>query len=331
MKTIKISSSLTLPNRYILAPMAGLSDYALRQMCYKHHVGLTYTEMVSCESVIYKSKATFFDLETTHLDKKSKKHLLALQIFGGKKESILKSIPIIEKIAKYDILDFNCGCPVNKVVKQNAGSKWLTRIDELIDLVKDMVKISSVPVSIKLRTGFNEEIDLVSLCKQLEKVGVSLIAIHGRLRKDFFSGPVNYEIIKKVKESVSIPVIANGNISISNAKEILDYTKADGIMIGQNALGHPEIFSNLIKLEAKEKIKELTPKEKIKQLKKHLSILYSYLDEKRATSLSRAMSTHYIKDFKFASKLRHNLVRCNSKKEYLEVLKNYKIDIGDSN
>ena len=322
MKKIIINNNLILPNRYILAPMAGLSDYSLRRMCYLEGVGLTYTEMVSCESVIHNSSATFFDLKTTHLEKK--KNLLALQIFGGKKESILKSIPVIEKEARYDILDFNAGCPVNKVVKQNAGSKWLTKVDELTNLMKDIVNISSHPVSIKLRTGFNEEIDLVALAKRLEEVGVSLIAIHGRTRKEFFFGKVNYDIIKKVKENVTIPVIANGGISLSNASEVLSFTKADGIMIGQKALGHPEIFSNLIRLEEGKEIINLSPKEKINQLKKHLKLLFSYLDENRGVSLARGISTHYIKDFKYSAKLRSYFVRCKSKKEYFDLIKNYK-------
>ena len=323
MKTIKINDKLIIPNRYILAPMAGLSDYSLRKMCYQNNVGLAYTEMVSCESLIHKSKATLFDLKMTHLDKKNKKYLLALQIFGGREDSILGSIPLVEKYAEYDILDFNCGCPVNKVVKQNAGSKWLTRTNELISLIEKMVKISSKPVSIKLRTGFNEEIDLVSLCKKLEKVGVSLIAIHGRTRKEFFFGKVNFNLIKEVKKNVSIPVIANGGISLSNVKEVLSFTNADGVMIGQNALGNPEIFSNLIRLENGKEIIKLSPKEKIRQLKKHLEILFSYLDEKRASAISRAVSTHYIKDFKFASYYRKVFTKCSSKKEYFKAIKDF--------
>ncbi len=152
MKTFKIDN-IEIKNQYILAPMAVFTDYSFRTLAASFGSDLVYTEMLYCESFVCKSKATLLDLNMTKVDKKTYQAKIALQIFGGKKEHIVKSIPIIEKEAEYDFLDFNCGCPVPKVVKQNAGSKWLTRIDELYDLLKELVKISHKPVLVKMRTG----------------------------------------------------------------------------------------------------------------------------------------------------------------------------------
>lgn len=314
---------IEIKNRYILAPMAGLSDYALRYLAYKYGAGLTYTEMVSCESLIYSSKATLFDLNMTHKDKEEKDNKLALQIFSGNPKMVLDSIPILEKKASYDFLDFNCGCPVPKVIKQHAGSYWLNRKDELILLLKEMVKISTKPVTIKIRTGYSKEINLVDFCKKIEKSGVSLIAIHGRTRNQFFSGDVNYSLIKEVKDNVNIPIIANGGIDINNAKEVLDYTNADGIMIGQGALGNPKIFDDLINLELNKKINVRDIKENIKILMEHIDLEYSYLDNKRASDILRGISIKYIKNAPNSSSVRAKLVKCTSKKEYILVLESF--------
>ena len=316
-------NGIEIKNRYVLAPMAGLSDYALRYLAYKYGAGLTYTEMVSCESLVYSSKATLFDLTMTHKDKSKSGNILSLQIFSGNPKMVLESIPLLEKNASYDFLDFNCGCPVPKVVKQHAGSYWLNRIDELLTLLKEMVRKSNKPVTIKIRTGFNSEINLVDFCKKVEKTGVSLIAIHGRLRKDFFSGKVNYSLIKEVKENVSIPVLANGEINLENSNEVLDYTRADGIMIGQASLGNPKIFDDLIRQELNKNIKPRDIKDNIKILKEHINLEYSYLDEKRASDILRGISIKYIKHAPNSSSIRSKLVKCKSKKEYIDILDSY--------
>ena len=322
MKTFKIDN-IEIKNRYILAPMAGFTDYSFRTLAANFGADLVYTEMVSCESALYKSKATLFDLEMTRKDRKAHNAKIALQIFGGKKEHILKSIPIIEKEADYDFLDFNCGCPVPKVVRQNAGSKWLTRLDELYDLLKELIKISHKPVLLKIRTGFNEELDLVNVCKNIEQIGIKAIAIHGRKRSDFFSGEVNYKLIGEVKKNLTIPIIANGNISLDNIDEVIKVTNADGYMVGQKALGNPQIFENLLLKEEKKDIKKYSIFDSINILKKHLDLIYSYLDEKRASDIMRGFSTHYIRGSINSAKLRNQLVKCKSKKEYFDILDEY--------
>lgn len=320
MKTFKIAG-IEIKNPFVLAPLAGYTDYAMRQMSADKGAGLVYSEMESCEALLYHSKPTIKDLTDTALDKKYRPETkLALQIFGGKKEVILNSVPLFEKYADYDFLDFNCGCPVPKVIKQHAGSDWLNRPDELIDLMRDLVKVSSKPVVIKMRIGFDTIIDMPHLCKQLEDVGVQAIAVHGRKRSEFFSGPIHLDVIKAIKDAVSIPVMANGSITSANYKEVIKATGCDAIMIGQGALGYPKIFEDLIRLENGLVPRETTLESQIKDLKEHLRLIYSFKEERPASDIMRSYSVKYIKGFNNSKEKRQALVHANSLKEYIDIL-----------
>lgn len=322
MKTFKIAG-IEIKNRYVLAPLAGYTDYSMRKICSDCGAGLVYTEMESCESLFYKSKATQQDLRDTHIDKKTEGDTkLALQIFGGKKDIILQSIPLFEEQGNYDFLDFNCGCPVPKVIRQNAGSSWLNRQDELIDLMREIVKISKRPVIIKIRIGFSSIIDIVSLAQRLQEVGVQAIAVHGRTRNEMFSSPVHYDVIKKIKDGVKIPVIANGLVDSNNFEEILSETNADAVMIGQKAIGYPKIFKNMVLKEQKMKENPDSIARQIADLKKQIDLLYSIKDEKQASSILRSVSVHYMKGFDNVKKYRQELVHCENKQDYLKVLQN---------
>ena len=319
MKEFKIAG-INLSNPFVAAPLAGYTDYAMRKMCADYGASLTYTEMESCESLYYSSKQTFEDLDATKLDRKNTSAKLALQIFGGKKDIILKSIPLFEQRGEYDFLDFNVGCPVPKVIKQQAGSAWLNRQEELIDLLSEMVKISNKPVIVKIRIGFDHPIDIVSLCKRMENVGVKAIAVHGRLRSEFFQGPVHYDVIKDIKDHISIPVIANGNVDADNFEEILSYTGADAVMIGQKAIGYPKIFSDMIRKSENKDILPTTLLSQIQDLRKHLDLIFSCKDEHSASSIMRSFSVNYIKGFDHIKKYRAQLVHCENKQDYLNIL-----------
>ena len=322
MKSFSIAG-ITIKNRYVLAPLAGYTDYSMRKICVENHAGLVYTEMESCESIYYKSKVTKQDLLDTHLDSKTKGEAkLALQIFGGKQDIILKSIPLFEEFAQYDFLDFNCGCPVPKVIRQNAGSAWLKRGDELIELMKEIVKISSKPVIIKIRIGFSSLMDIVPLCKKLEEVGVKAIAVHGRTRAEMFSSPVHYDVIADIKKNLTIPVIANGGINSNNFQDVFNQTNADAIMIGQKAIGYPKVFENMYRIEQGLAINPDSMNRQIDDLKKQIDTIYSIKDERQASSIMRSVSVHYLKGFENAKKYRLSLVHCESKEDYLKVIQN---------
>lgn len=322
MKTFQIAGT-EIRSRYILAPLAGYTDYSLRKLASDNGAGLVYTEMESCESLYYNSKQTKKDLQDTHLDKETEPGTkLALQIFGGKKDIILQSIPMFENLGEYDFLDFNCGCPVPKVIKQNAGSSWLTRPDELVDLMRDVVRLSSKPVIIKIRIGFSQIMDIVPLCKRLEEVGVKAIAVHGRTRSEMFSSPVHYDVIHDIKKNVGIPVIANGLIDSKNFQDVLNQTEADGVMIGQKAVGYPKIFENMCRIEEGLKENPDTLSRQIDDLKKQMNLLYQIKDEHQASGILRSVSVHYMKGFENIKKYRIALVHCETHQQYLDVLNN---------
>lgn len=320
MKTFQIAG-IEIPNRYVLAPLAGFTDYSMRKLSYEHGAGLCYTEMESCEALVYQSKITIKDLEDTLLDKKHHPNQrLALQIFGGKKDIILQSIPLVGKYATYDFLDFNCGCPVPKVIRQQAGSYWLNRQDELLDLMKELVKISTKPVIIKIRIGFSQITDIVPLCKKLEEAGVAAIAVHGRTRKEMFSSPVHYDVIRDIKKNVNIPIIANGEITPENLLQVEKETGADAFMIGQGAIGNPTIFSSLIAVEEGKEVNKPSIEEQIFYLKEHLNTIFTIKDEHTAASIMRAISIRYFKGFADIKKYKTRLVQCNTQNEYLNIL-----------
>lgn len=320
MKSFSIAG-IEIKNRYVLAPLAGFTDYAMRKLSYDYGAGLLYTEMESCEALCFDSKLTIEDIKNTKLDKANcPDGKLALQIFGGKEESILKSIPIVEKYGDYDFLDFNCGCPVPKVIKQHAGSYWLNREDELIPLLKRMVSISSKPVIVKIRIGYTQIQDIVPLCKRIEDAGVKAIAVHGRTRNEFFSSPVHYDVIKDIKKNVSIPVIANGEITEDNFIDVLNETNADAVMIGQHAIGYPKIFRDMIAKEENRLVEEKTLSSQLNDLRKHLDLIFSIKDERSASSIMRSFAVNYVKGFSDSKKYRNLLVHCSSKEEYFSVI-----------
>lgn len=320
MKTFNIAG-IELKNRYVLAPLAGFTDYSLRRLASEYGAGLTYTEMESCESLLYNSKETIEDLKNTHLDKKyCPTTKLALQIFGGKAENILKSIPMVEKYADYDFLDFNVGCPVPKVIRQSAGSYWLNREDELLELLKNMVRISSKPVIVKIRIGFEKIMDVKHLVKEIEKCGVNAIAIHGRTRAEGFSGPVHYDIIKECVHAVSIPIIANGSIDENNFLDVFNMTDCQAVMIGQRAIGYPKVFHDMIDREEGKEITKTTLFNQINDLKKHLDYIFSIKPEIVASRIMRGISTNYLKNFNNMKEYKRRLVLSNSKADYLQIL-----------
>lgn len=320
MKPFSIAG-IEIKNRYVSAPLAGYSDYARRRINYDYGAGLLYTERESCEAIRHNSRISKRELNVTRRDRKEEQGArLALQIFGGDANHVLESIPKVEERADYDFLDFNCGCPAPKVVRQRSGSFWLNRQDELLDLLKQMVRISTHPVIIKRRVGFNEVIDRVDLCKKVEGTGVKAICIHARTRKERFSPTLHYDVIKAVKENVSIPIIANGNIGTDNFQSILDETGADAVRVATKRIGYPKIFQDRIRKEEGLDPLPTTFEGQIQDLKKHLDYIYDTKDDLTASLTRRSIAVHYLKGFENAKSKRNLLVHCKTKQDYLNIL-----------
>lgn len=218
--------NLELENNIFLAPMAGITDLPFRLICKENGAGLVYTEMVSAKALLYGDEKTKLLLKTC-----KEEHPLAVQIFGSDLDAIAYASKYVSKIG--EIVDINMGCPAPKIVKNGDGSKLLLNLDLVEKIVKTAVENALVPVTVKIRLGWDSEnIVAVEAAKIIEKAGASAITVHGRTRSQYYSGQADWNMIKKVKESVSIPVIGNGDIrSGRDAKKALEQSNVDAIMV----------------------------------------------------------------------------------------------------
>lgn len=316
LKPLKIGN-VELENNILLAPMAGITDLPFRVICKNYGAGLVCTEMASSKAIFYNDEKT-----KTLLKIDGEKRPIQAQIFGSDVESLKVAAEYVSSFA--DILDINMGCPAPKVVKNGDGSKLLLDLPKIEEIVTEVVKSSKVPVSVKIRKGWNEEnIVAQEAASIIEKAGASMITIHGRTRAEFFSGDVDLEIIKKVKESVNIPVIGNGNIvDEESALKMFEYTGVDGIMVGRASIGNPWLFKRIIYfLQTGEKLQEISPKEKLETIIKHIELEVEEKGERVGIQELRKHMACYIKNLPNASKIRVKINQINQKDELIKYLK----------
>ena len=316
MSKLKIGN-VELNSNIILGPMAGLTDRPFRFVCEKFEPGLVVTEMVSAKAIFYNDENTKKLMVT-----KDEKHPIAIQIFGSDEESMACAAKYVCENTDADIIDINMGCPAPKVVKNGDGSKLLLDLDKVYSITKAVVDNSTLPVTVKIRKGWdNDHIVAVEAAKQIEKAGAAAITIHGRTRSEFYTGTADWDIIKQVKESVSIPVIGNGDVTCpQDAEKMLKETGCDGVMISRATLGNPWIFSQTKEFLETGNYSEPTNKEKLETIIEHINL---EIDEKGEYTGVREMRKHvcyYLKGMPNASEIRNEINHLESKEEVIERL-----------
>lgn len=308
--------NVEIKNRIVLAPMAGISNSAFRRIAKEMGVGLVVAEMVSDKAIFYGSKKTI-DM----LYMKEEERPISQQIFGSDKNSFVYAAKYILETMKPDIIDINMGCPVPKVAtRAQAGSALLKNPDKVYEIVKAVVDAVNVPVTVKIRSGWDEKsINAVEIAKVIEKAGASAITVHPRTRLQGYSGKADWNIIKQVKNAVNIPVIGNGDIkSCYDAKRMLDETNCDAIMIGRGLLGNPWLIRDCIDYLSNKKIKEVSILDRLNMVLKHFNYLLEFKEEKIAVLEMRTQVCYYLKGI--SKEYKQKFMQINSKEEFIKLV-----------
>ena len=316
MKKLKIGN-VELANPYILAPMAGVTDLPFRLLCKEQGAGLLCMEMISAKAIQYNNRNTKVLLEI-HPEEEP----VSLQLFGSDPEVISEIAKRIEDLP-FAILDINMGCPVPKIVRNGEGSALMNQPKLVHEIVSKTVKAIQKPVTVKIRKGFNDDsINAVEIAKIIEDAGAAAVAVHGRTREQYYSGKADWDIIRQVKEAVSIPVIGNGDVvSGESALAMMRETGCDGVMIGRGAQGNPWIFSELVEYEKTGVMPARPSNEELKEMMlRHARLQIQYKGEYLGIREMRKHVSWYTSGLPNSAKLRGEINAVESYEELSKLL-----------
>lgn len=309
------------PGNVFLAPMAGVTDLPFRLICKQFEASLLYTEMINAKAVCYEDKNTF-DMLLVEDEEKP----VAVQIFGSEPGFMAEAARTLTELNRFEIIDINMGCPAPKVVKAGDGSALMKDPKLAYEIVNKVKAATKLPVTVKFRKGWDEQsINALEFGNLMQEAGADAVTLHGRTREQYYSGTADWEIIKELKEKLTIPVIANGDItSFEAAERILDITKADALMIGRGAQGNPFIFKEVNDyMESAILPKEICPKLKIDTAISHYKLALKYKTQHKAVTEMRKHLGWYLKGLKNSARIKDHINKMYEPSDVINALTEY--------
>lgn len=316
---------LEIKNDIVVAPMAGITNNSFVKLCFSLGAGYAVKEMVSDKGICYRNEKTLTMLEGDDLF-----HPLAIQLFGNEVESMVEAAKYLDQNTKYDIIDINMGCPVNKIVKQGSGSALMKTPELAYEIVSKIVQSVSKPVTVKMRIGYDtNSINCVELAKLMEKAGASAITVHGRTRSQMYEGKADWSYIKAVKDAVSIPVIGNGDIkTLEDYIQRKEETGVDAVMIGRGIVGKPYLIKEIDNYNNGIPTDKVDVEEIFNLMFKHLDELISLKGERVAVREFRGIGTHYLKGLPNSAYYKNRFIRALNKDDIVEIINEYKEELN---